>query len=128
MAKQNWELFTNIFYGAIVNQMLETSNTKTANEQLKKIGQEMGPRMLENYCSQFNTQPSQDPYELLTLIKSMLQYFFDCGEVEISEKRENSSAHLRLERNLLEDYVEVPPQFQKLEYCNVLPGIVEGIS
>ena len=37
-AKRNWELFTNIFYGAIVNQMLETSNTKTANDQLRKIG------------------------------------------------------------------------------------------
>ena len=24
--------------------------------------------------------------------------------------------------------MQVPPQFQKLDYCNVLPGIVEGIS
>lgn len=65
MAKQNWELFTSIFYGAIVNQMLETSNTKTANKQLKEIGQKMGPRMLEDYCAQVYTQPSRDPYELL---------------------------------------------------------------
>ena len=65
MGRQNWELFTNIFYGAIVNQMLETSNTKTANSQLKQIGQKMGPRMLEDYCAQANVQPSRNPRRLL---------------------------------------------------------------
>lgn len=58
----------------------------------------------------------------------MLAYFFGCAEAQLYPKREKSEAYIRLDKNLLEDYVEVPPQFQKLEYCNVLPGIVEGIG
>ena len=48
-SRQNWNLFTNLFYGAIVNQMLETSNTRTTSEQLRAIGKKIGPRMLEDY-------------------------------------------------------------------------------
>ena len=58
----------------------------------------------------------------------MIQHFFGCDTANVTENRERSEAYIRLSENLLENYVEVPPQFQKLDYCNVLPGIVEGIS
>lgn len=58
----------------------------------------------------------------------MIQHFFGGEKPKVTARKDKSEAYILLSENLLENYVEVPPQFQKLDYCNVLPGIVEGIG
>ena len=44
----------------------------------------------------------------------------------VSWSSDNNAFSLILTENPLTDFVELPPQYQELQYCNVLCGVIKG--
>ena len=125
MPKMNAELFA-LTYGAIVMQLIKDyEDIQLVNQQLEKMGQNIGIRLIDEFlarsqvasCSNF-----RDTADMISKIafKMFLGITADCAGVS------DSAFSLILNENPFVEFVDLPPQYQELHYCNILCGIIKG--
>eukprot|EP01034_Spumella_vulgaris_P029845 gene29845-36965_t len=97
MAK-NAELFT-LTYGSLVMQLIKDfEDVALVNEQLEKMGHN------------------------IVAFKMFLGISPDVS----GWNKESNSFSLIFSENPLVEFVEIPPQYQDLQYCSILVGIIKG--
>ncbi|KAJ5080740.1 trafficking protein particle complex subunit [Anaeramoeba ignava] len=125
--KINFEIFT-LTYGEIVTTLLKDyEDVEEVNNQLDKMGYSMGIRMVDeflaftglNKCSDF-----RDTADAIANKAFPLFLGFPAGIQNFDEKKKEFS--LVLDQNPLIEFVELPPKYKGLFYCNILCGIIRG--
>ena len=118
-------------YGAIVRQLLaDLSDVESVNEQLKTMGQNIGMRLIEEFLAKTGIDRCSN---LQTTARAIAERGFPMflgvrGAVRpAAEGAESSRECAMVLRDLpLAEFVEVPPQYQGLKYCNLVAGVIEG--
>ncbi|TPP56936.1 Trafficking protein particle complex subunit [Fasciola gigantica] len=128
------ELFT-LTYGSLVANIVKDFDTDAEiNEQLDKIGFNMGLRLVEDYLARGNPGRCNDFRETANAVVKVTVYVYLHGfkiflgitptVTKISAAGDEFS--LILENNPLTEFVDLPPEHPKLFYSNVLAGAIRG--
>ena len=97
------------------------------NEQLEKLGHNIGVRIIDeflaksgiNSCTNFKETAEQ-------IAKVAFRMFLGVSGDVTSWNSDNTSCSIILYDNPLIDFVELPPQYAELQYCNILIGVIKG--
>jgi len=125
--KINAELFT-LTYGSIITQLIKDyEDINEVNTQLEKMGYNIGLRLVEEFLARSGVGRCADFVETAEVISKVgLKMFLGItGQVTDwdSEKKEFS---LIIDENPLADFAELPEQYNKLWYSNILCGVLRG--
>ncbi|CAD8091853.1 unnamed protein product [Paramecium sonneborni] len=127
--KVNSELLT-LTYGAIVSQIIKDSDTVIeANEQLEKMGFNIGQRIIDEYLSKAEIKQCRDKNDVAENIgKGAMQMFLGVtAEVEVLPETDKIfTFNLHFTENPLNDFVELPEHLQGLNYSNMIAGAIRG--
>lgn len=95
------------------------------NEQLYKMGFNIGIRLVDDFISKGNFGSCQSFKEILDFIAKVgfkMYLGVTCDITVYSEKEFSFS----FSENPLNDYVELPEKYSSLWYSNLIPGIISG--
>lgn len=97
------------------------------NEQLEKMGHNIGVRLVDEFLAKSQTTSCSNFKDTAdTISKVAFKMFLGIVPEVTSWNAENSAFSLIFNDNPLLDFVELPPQYQNLQYCNVLCGVIKG--
>jgi hypothetical protein len=127
MPKVNAELFT-LTYGSLIMQLIQDFEDVTAvNEQLEKMGYNIGIRLVDEFLAKSGITKCPNFTETAGMIsKVAFKMFLGISPEVTAWNKENSAFSLIFAENPLIDFVELPPQYQELQYCNILCGVIKG--
>jgi len=127
MPRVNAELLT-LTYGSLITQLIKDYEDITAvNEQLFKMGHNIGVRLIDDFLARSGIDNCSNFRETADVISKVAFRMFLGISPEVSSwNRENTGFSLIFNDNPLVDFVELPPQYQELSYCNLLCGIIAG--
>ena len=131
--KINSELLS-LTYGVFVAKLIREADDHSAeevNQQLEKVGYNMGCRMIDDFFSrqrQAQAGPCKDFQETMNVLaKQAFRMFLGVYADVTSWDAQHQSCSLILKDNPLSDFVVLPAQLrQDLWYSNVLVGIIRG--
>lgn len=115
-------------YGAVVRQLLaDLNDVESVNAQLKRMGNNIGMRIVEEFlakteidrCSNFQ-QTSK------TIAERAFPMFLGVRGTARPVDNGEREAIITLKELPLAEFVEIPPHYQGLQYCNMVAGVVEG--
>lgn len=97
------------------------------NEQLEKMGYNIGVRLIDEFLAKSGVQNCSNFKETADVIsKVAFKMFLGISPEVTAWNKDNTAFSLLFTDNPLIDFVELPPQYSNLQYCNVLCGIVKG--
>ena len=97
------------------------------NEQLEKMGHNIGVRLIDEFLSKTNISSCTNFKETSEIItKIAFKMFLGITPDIINTSNENNSFTILLTDNPFIDFVEIPPQYSNLIYCNLLIGVIKG--
>ncbi len=123
--KINSELLTYTYGSLIIRLLKDYEKIEEINEQLFKMGYNIGIRLIDDFISKGNVGSCQSFKEALEFISKLgfKNYLgVNCDLVLYSEKEFG----LVFSENPLNDFVELPEKYSSLWYSNLIPGIIVG--
>mmetsp|Transcript_2706 Transcript_2706/g.3712 ORF Transcript_2706/g.3712 Transcript_2706/m.3712 type:complete len:190 (+) Transcript_2706:14-583(+) len=127
MPRLNAEVFT-LTYGSLVMQLLKDfDDVNLVNEQLEKMGHNIGVRLVDEFLAKSGIASCSNFRDTADAIsKIAFKMFLGITPEVASWNKENNSFSLIFTENPLVDFVELPPKYLDLQYCNVLCGVIKG--
>ncbi|WBW73678.1 TRAPP I, II and III complex Rab GEF subunit Bet3 [Schizosaccharomyces osmophilus] len=125
--KVNAELFV-LTYGSIVAQLCRDMSYEHVNEELEKMGYNIGIRLIEDFLARTEWQRCVDFRETAeTVAKVGFKMFLNVTPVVTDWSEEDKTFTLTLDDNPLGEFVELPVEARsKLWYSNILCGVIRG--
>ncbi|CAJ0587542.1 unnamed protein product, partial [Mesorhabditis spiculigera] len=126
--KMSAELFS-LTYGSLVAELLKDyEDTKQVNQQLDKIGFNMGIRLADDFLSKQATVPKCTDCRQMAdvLAKTAIPAYLGVPATISSWGNSDREFSLVLENNPLTEFVELPPNLSTLHYSQVLAGAIRG--
>eukprot|EP01112_Ceratiomyxa_fruticulosa_P016587 TRINITY_DN5035_c0_g1_i1.p1 TRINITY_DN5035_c0_g1~~TRINITY_DN5035_c0_g1_i1.p1 ORF type:complete len:190 (-),score=44.18 TRINITY_DN5035_c0_g1_i1:67-636(-) len=125
--KINAELFT-LTYGSIITQLVKDyEDVAEVNTQLEKMGYNIGMRLIEEFLARSNVGRCADFVETAEVIAKVgFKMFLGISATVTDWDVEKKEFSLILEDNPLTEFVELPEQYSKLWYSNILCGVIRG--
>lgn len=127
MPKISSELFT-LTYGSLVMQLVKDyEEPKYINAQLDKMGYNIGIRIIDDFLAKSgvnNCSNIKDTAEIISKVAFKMFLGITCDVTNWNTS--NTSFSLVIQDNPLTDYVELPSQYEELQYCCILCGIIRG--
>lgn len=123
--KVNSELFA-LTYGALVGELLrDLEKTDLIQSELDRMGHSMGIRSAEEFLarSDMNCKNFSDTPEVL---KMALRMFFGVA-ADTRSKSDDSMFSVLFSDNPLTLFVELPDEYETLEYSQLLAGWCRGV-
>lgn len=128
---QNAELFT-LTYGSVVAQLVRDfrSDYQKVNQQLEKMGYNIGIRLIEDFLAKTGTgrcQSFKDTAEVVS--KAGFKVFLNVSPQVTNWSQDGRAFSLILDENPLAEFVELPDDdkaSKELWYSNVLVGVLKG--
>lgn len=110
------------------NQLVkDIEDVNQINEQLEKMGHNIGVRLVDEFLAKSGVTNCSNFRETADVIsKVAFKMFLGIVPEVTAWNPENSAFSLIFNDNPLLDFVELPPQYQNLQYCNILCGVVKG--
>ncbi|KAJ1422547.1 putative transport protein particle component Bet3 [Ochromonadaceae sp. CCMP2298] len=127
MPKVNAELLT-LTYGSLIVQLIkDIEDVNQVNEQLEKMGHNIGIRLVDEFLAKSGVTNCSNFKETADIIsKVAFKMFLGIVPTIAHWNKENTAFSLIFNDNPLIDFVELPPQYQNLQYCNILCGVIKG--
>jgi len=123
--KVNSELFS-LTYGAIVRTLLKDyEEVDATNEQLEKMGYNIGIRLVDEFLAKAQISSCSNFTETGEVIAKVGFKMFLGVTAEVVNANQ-SEFSLQLSDNPLAEFVELPDQYSKLAYSNMLCGVLRG--
>ncbi|KAF5397488.1 Trafficking protein particle complex subunit [Paragonimus heterotremus] len=120
------ELFT-LTYGSLVAAIVKDFETDVEiNDQLGKIGFNIGLRIVEDYLARGNPGRCADFKETAAAIVKGFKLFLGITPTISKFSAAGDEFSLILDTNPLTDFVDLPPKHSNLLYSNVLAGAIRG--
>jgi len=123
------ELFT-LTYGAIVMQLIKDfDSVDEVNTQLEKMGYNIGVRLIEEFLAKSNVTCSQrgNIKEVATIIgMTAFKMFLGITAQVTNWSADGNEFSLVLDENPVTDFVELPEEYSKLWYSNLICGVIRG--
>ena len=123
--KINSELLT-FSYGSLIMRLLKDyEKTDEINEQLFKMGHNIGIRLIDDFISKGNIgscKSFKDSLEFIAKTGFKMYLGVNCDLIVYSDKEYG----LAFIENPLNDFVELPDKYATLWYSNLIPGIIVG--
>eukprot|EP00039_Didymoeca_costata_P028911 m.22535 g.22535 ORF g.22535 m.22535 type:complete len:176 (-) comp7409_c0_seq3:1186-1713(-) len=126
-SKVSGELFT-LTYGALVAQLVKDyEEPAEVNKQLDKMGYNIGVRLIDDFLAHSGVGKCNDFRETAEVIAKVGFKMFLGITPNISHWSSDSKAcSLILEDNPLSTFVELPDEFNELQYSNIICGVLRG--
>lgn len=91
------------------------------------MGYNIGVRLVDEFLAKSQTTTCASFKDTADIIsKVAFKMFLGIVPEVTSWNAENTAFSLIFNDNPLLDFVELPPQYQNLQYCNVLCGVIKG--
>lgn len=123
------ELFT-LTYGAIVMQLIKDfDSVDEVNTQLEKMGYNIGVRLIEEFLAKSSVTCSQrgNIKEVATIIAmTAFKMFLGITAQVANWSADGNEFSLVLDENPVTDFVELPEEYSKLWYSNLICGVIRG--
>ena len=131
--KVSTELFA-LTYGALVKQILaDYESTNKTNEQLKKLGYNIGTKIVDEFLAKANIGACHSLAETAEILAKVAFKMFLGTHVDVVDDGAASTPdafRLRFADNPLAEFVELPDEYavgsERLEYSGLLCGIIRG--
>lgn len=131
--RQNSELFT-LTYGSVVSQLCKdfNNNFHEVNNQLDKMGYNIGLRLIEDFLAKTGAQRCQNFKETAEMISKVgFKIFLNITPVIENWSTDGKSFSLILTENPLAEFVELPLSSdykieKELWYSQILCGVLRG--
>lgn len=114
-------------YGAVVRQLLaDLHDVEAVNAQLKQMGRNIGTRLVEEFLAKTGTERCSSFAATCKLIAERAFPMF-LGVTGSARPGDGAAqCYITLAEMPLAGFVELPPQYQALRYCNIVAGVIEG--
>ncbi|TGZ73810.1 hypothetical protein CRM22_001325 [Opisthorchis felineus] len=120
------ELFT-LTYGSLVATIVKDFETDAEiNDQLDKIGFNIGLRIVEDYLARGNPGRCADFKETAAALVKGFKLFLGITPNVGKFSATGDEFSITLDTNPLTEFVDLPPEHPKLLYSNVLAGAIRG--
>ncbi|CAH8578236.1 unnamed protein product [Dicrocoelium dendriticum] len=120
------ELFT-LTYGSLVATIVKDFETDAEiNDQLDKIGFNIGLRIVEDYLARGNSGRCADMKEISAALVKGFKLFLGITPTVSKFSASGDEFSLMLDPNPLTEFVDLPPEHPKLLYSNILAGAIRG--
>ncbi|EPY52539.1 TRAPP complex subunit Bet3 [Schizosaccharomyces cryophilus OY26] len=125
--KVNAELFV-LTYGSIVAQLCRDMNYEYVNEELEKMGYNIGIRLIEDFLARTEWHRCVDFRETAeTVAKVGFKMFLNVTPMITDWSEDDQTFTLTLDDNPLAEFVELPVEARsQLWYSNILCGVIRG--
>ena len=123
--KMNSELLTFMYGSLIVRLIKDFEKTEEINEQLEKMGYNMGIRLIDDFLAKAGSNTCQnfkDTVDVISKVAFKMYLGVNCDVLVYSEKEYG----LIFSDNPLNDFVELPEKYNGLWYSNLICGIIRG--
>lgn len=111
----------------VMQLVKDFEDVSVINTQLEKMGHNIGIRLIDEFLAKSGTVNCSNIRETAEVIaKVAFKMFLGIVAEVASWSADGNSFSLILSENPLTDFVELPPQYQELQYCNVLCGVIKG--
>lgn len=123
--KMNTELLS-LTYGALIVRLIKDyEKPEEINEQLEKMGYNIGIRMIDDFLAKACLPPPKTFKEAVEIIQSKaLPYYLNIkAEMMPGDHKEFC---LTFQDNILNDFVELPEKYHDLWYSNLICGVLRG--
>ena len=122
-----FDIFLNISTKSYFQLIKDIEDISQVNEQLEKMGYNIGVRLVDEFLAKSQTTSCASFKDTADIIsKVAFKMFLGIVPEVTSWNAENTAFSLIFNDNPLLDFVELPPQYQNLQYCNVLCGVIKG--
>mmetsp|Transcript_19511 Transcript_19511/g.32800 ORF Transcript_19511/g.32800 Transcript_19511/m.32800 type:complete len:186 (+) Transcript_19511:141-698(+) len=128
MEKINAELFT-LTYGSIIRQLLidYENNVDAVNTQLEKMGYNIGIRLIDEFLAKTSATRCSDFRETADVVAKIgLKMFLGIQATVANWNTDGTECSLVFDDNPMDDFVELPEQYQRLSYSSMLCGVFRG--
>ncbi|OAF66676.1 hypothetical protein A3Q56_05613 [Intoshia linei] len=125
--RTNSDLFS-ATYGSLVVQMIEDlPDMKNVNDELFKLGFDMGQRLADDYFSRTNTRKCENMPEMANSIGSKAFPLYLNANATVSKwSADGKEFSIIFEHISLMNYVQLPEKYSQLKYLNILCGAIKG--
>ena len=121
----NSELLTFTYGSLIVRLIKDYEKPEEINEQLEKMGYNIGIRIIDDFFAKYGINPPATFKDSIDILKNYaFKYYLDIN-AEISTINQKEYG-LIFQDNLLNDFVELPEKYNDLWYSNILCGVIRG--
>ena len=132
----NEDLLT-LTYGALIVRLIKDyEKPEEINEQLDKMGYNIGIRLIDDYLAKSRNPPAENFKEAVEVICLALDYYLKakCNQPEPIQNKEigNNNISTPIEYSIvffynpLNNYVELPEKYKGLWYSNIICGAIRG--
>ena len=122
--KINSELLS-LTYGSLVAKLLKEHSIEEVNQQLEKTGYNIGIRLIDEYLAKTSMFTCDNLTQIADAVaKTAFKMFLNvsCEVIDIT----SDSFSLQFLENPLNDFVELPEEYNELCYSNLLCGVIRG--
>jgi hypothetical protein len=118
-----------LLYGGIVRQLVaDQENEQLVNAQLKKMGKNIGSRLVDEYLATTQTTRCVDFRDMAEKVATVgLKLFLNATASVSGWNPEGTACTIVISGNPLTDFVKLPSELKSsLEYNNIIAGAIEG--
>lgn len=124
--KINTDLFA-LTYGSIISQLLiDCENVGDVNNQLDRMGYNIGLRLIEDYLAKSSSPRCKDLKDVADKIQHAFRLYLNVMPTVDHWSQTCDEFSVILYNNPLTEFVELPDSLQNMNYLNILPGIIRG--
>ena len=113
-------------YGSLIVRLIKDfEKTEEINEQLDRMGYNIGVRIIDDFLAKsgnYNCQSFKDTIDVISKTAFKMYLGINCDALVYSDKEFG----LIFSDNPLNDYVELPERYNSLWYSNIVCGIIRG--
>ena len=125
MERASGELFA-LTYGAVVTQLLaDYEDARATEEQLEKMGYNIGTRLIDEFLAKAQMAACASFPDAAEAIAKVGFRMFLGVSVEVADASATAFT-LQLAENPLADFVQLPERYARLQYSNLLCGVLRG--
>ena len=124
--KISGELFS-LTYGSLVVQILKDyENVDNVNNELDKIGYNIGVRLVEDFLSRTNSGKCHNFRDTAEKIQLAFRLFLNVQPTVTGWNATSDEFSLLFDSNPLGEFVELPDHCSDLKYANIICGAIRG--